>query len=226
MMEQIITFHELIKIIKRHLVLIVACVVVFAGVAAFYSFKIAKPEYEASSQLIIVPNPTSKADNSDQANSELTQLINTSKDILQNPIILSSVRDELVSQSKQKMSLSTLQGKVNVTNQANSQMLVVNVTDKNAKRAAKIANLIAESFKGRSKPVLDLDNVMVTAAEVPDSSVSATKKNNLIFGVIIGLIVGLILAFVVEALSRRIKYDDYVTRKYKLEILGNLNNLN
>ncbi|GEL13685.1 capsular polysaccharide biosynthesis protein [Lapidilactobacillus concavus DSM 17758] len=224
-MEQVITFGELIRIIKRHVGLIVGTTLIFTVLAAVYTFIIVTPQYEASTQLIIVQKESGDDVSAEQSNIQMTRLINTSKDIIENPIILSPVKQKLASSEKYNIKLSKLEKEVSVTNEANSQLVVVNVNDSNADRAARIANLVAQSFKGRAKEMLDIDNVMITAATAPENPVSPNKRNNLIFGIVLGLFFGFIFTLVSEALNRRVNDEEFLTKRMGVKVIGNISRI-
>lgn len=79
------------------------------------------------------------------------QAINTYKDVLQKSVILAPVVKEVRERDNYQGSVGTLQQSMSITNQTNSQVLSVTVTDTNAYTAADLANTIGKVFAKRSR---------------------------------------------------------------------------
>lgn len=95
-MDNVLELSQLWDIIRKRFLLIVALVIVFAGVAfGIAQFAIA-PKYSSSTQLLVNrkqdANNTGAQFNNQQAD---VQIINTYKDLLTNPVILDDVVDNL-----------------------------------------------------------------------------------------------------------------------------------
>lgn len=95
-MDNVLELSQLWDIIRKRFLLIVALVIVFAGVAfGIAQFAIA-PKYSSSTQLLVNrkqdANNTGAQFNNQQAD---VQIINTYKDLITNPVILDDVVDNL-----------------------------------------------------------------------------------------------------------------------------------
>src|SRR5699024_12759037 len=87
------------------------------------------------------------------------QVINTYKDVLTKPIILTPVLKEVKRIDNYQGNLGTLSNAIKVSNQTNSQVITVTVTDKNAYVAADIANTIGKVFTNKVKKMIQVDIV-------------------------------------------------------------------
>src|SRR5699024_8110173 len=147
------------------------------------------------------------------------QLINTYRDIIKSPTVL----DEVVSNLELQESTSAISNEIEVTNQNQSQVVTVKVTDESAQRAEHIANEVAAVFQNTVPEVMNVDNVSVLAAadvgENP-SPVSPQPMINIAIGLILGLLIGLGFAFLRAFMDKRIQTEEDVEKYLDLPVLG------
>lgn len=114
------------------------------------SFVFMTPKYSATIDLLV----NQKVDNSAlQYNAQQADLqaINTYKDVLTKPVILTPVLKQVKQQDNYTGSLSSLENSISITNETNSQVISVTVTDTNAYTAADLANTIGKVFSSKIK---------------------------------------------------------------------------
>ena len=113
-----------------------------------------------------------------------------------------------------------------MSNQTNSQVVTVSVTDKNAYVAADIANTIGKVFTKKVKKMMQVDNVtIVSKAKVNNKPVSPNKKLYSLLGLFVGLVVGIAISFVREFTDKTVKDSGFLTDELGLTNIGSVYHL-
>lgn len=114
-----------------------------------------------------------------------------------------------------------------VTNQAESQLLNIDVVSKSGKDSEVVANKIAEVFSDEVPDIMNVDNVSIlSTADDTTKQVAPKTMINLVMGVVIGLIIALIIIFIKEIFDKRIKSEKDVENELELPVLGSIQKFN
>ncbi|MDM5154202.1 Wzz/FepE/Etk N-terminal domain-containing protein [Bacillus sp. DX1.1] len=206
-MEQKINLSFLAAILKRNVLQITATTLFFLSISLAYVFFITKPVYESSTQLIVNPSAQPNANvvyNEIQAN---LQLINTYTLVLKSSAILDIVRTNL----QLNESTSTLQEKITIVNEKNTQIMSITVQDVNPKIAKSIASEVANVFLQHSQDKMNVKNIeILSEAKEPEFPVKPNKKNYVLASIIFGIVVGMGLAIVRNIYNDKIWFDEDV----------------
>lgn len=215
-MEEEISLVELFAIIKKRLALIINLTLLGLLVVAIYTFFIATPEYSSTAQLLA--NRTQQEEMIQQADINTNiQLINTYKDIIQGPVILDEVREEM----NLDLTHGALAGKINIASENNSQVFSIRVNDTDPYVAAEIANTTALVFQENVQDIMNVDNVtIISPAEANLSPVSPNNTLNLAIGLVLGMMIGVGLAFLLEFLDNTVKDDRFIVEELGWTNLG------
>jgi capsular polysaccharide biosynthesis protein len=216
-LEAAIQLSDVIKILKRHIFLILLMMVVFAGATIAVSYFVLTPIYKAETQILVNQKYEKEGQylSSQQIDADL-QLINTYNVIIKSPVILSKVIDEL----ELKSTPEKLTEQISVSSANNSQVLTVQVEDKNAEKAVEIANTVAQVFEKEVPSLMKVDNINILSAAKLGENSKPVKPNKLLntgIATIIGLMLGIGLAILIETFDTRIKSEQDIE-----EILGNI----
>ena len=115
---------------------------------------------------------------------------------------------------------------LNVTTQAESQILNVNVKSDSKKNAEKVANTIAKVFKSEMPDIMNVNNVTVlSSANGTAIKVSPKLANNLIIGFILGLFLAVVIIVLKELFDKRIRTEEDVEKELDVPVLGSIPNL-
>ena len=131
--------------------------------------------------------------------------------------------DDVVNNLDLQGTSAAISEKINVTNQDQSQVLTVTVTDPSAQTAQDIANEVASVFQSTVPEVMNVDNVSVlAAADIGNnpSPVSPQPIINIAIGLILGLLVGLGIAFLRAFMDKRVTTEEEVQKYLDLPVLG------
>ncbi|WP_304651788.1 YveK family protein, partial [uncultured Ligilactobacillus sp.] len=149
------------------------------------------------------------------------QAINTYKDVLKKPIILSDVLKQLREKDNYQGNLEDLQSSLNITNETNSQVVTVTAKAENPYIAKDIANMVGEVFTNKIKKLMQVNNVtIVSDARLNTTPVSPNRKLIIIVGTILGLFIGIIIGLIKELTNTKISDMSYLTDELGLTNLG------
>ena len=214
--------NMVLTIIKKNLFSILFWIVLGGIVSSILTFSFITPKYSSNIDILV----NQKANNEQvqyAAQQADLQVINTYKDVLTKPIILTPVLKEVKRIDNYQGNLGTLSNAIKVSNQTNSQVITVTVTDKNAYVAADIANTIGKVFTKKVKKMMQVDNVtIVSSAKVNTKPVSPNKKLYIFVGLVIGLLIGVTIAFIKELTDKTVKDSSFLIDELGLTNIGSV----
>ncbi|TQR38220.1 capsular biosynthesis protein [Lysinibacillus sphaericus] len=219
-METSIQVKALVKILRKRLLLILSIIVMAMALAAYLSYYVITPVYQAETQILINQKNTDQQLYTGGYSIETDlQLINTYNVIIKSPAILSKVIKEL----KLELSPEQLAEKITVSNENKSQVVSIKVLDEQSARAVEIANTIIDVFKGDIQKLMNVDNINVlSVATLADDSqpVKPKKILNISISGLLGLLLGTGIAFSLEFFDSTIKTEQEIEELLNLPILG------
>jgi capsular polysaccharide biosynthesis protein len=224
-MEETISLKEIFEVIKKRLLLIIACVLGAALVAAVVSYFVLTPTYESSSQFIV--NQAEQEKNVQYEVNDIrtnVELINTYNVIIKSNAILDDVSASL----NNIYSAEQLRNKIQVSSEQDSQVVTVTATDEKPELAADIANTTVETFQNKIPEIMNVDNVSVlTKAVMKDnpSPVAPKPVLNIAIAVVLGAMIGVGIAFLLAYLDNTIKTETDISQKLEVPVLGVVSNM-
>ncbi|WP_158263666.1 Wzz/FepE/Etk N-terminal domain-containing protein, partial [Staphylococcus simulans] len=189
-------------------------------IGVLLSVLVFKPEYEASTQILVNQKEHDGDMMAQQVQSNL-QLVKTYSDIIKSPRIL----DEVSKQLKGKHSAKELSSMLTVDNQAESQIMNINVRSGNEKDAQNVANKITKVFSDEASQIMNIDNVSILSKAEQAKKVSPKPVQNAIVAFLLGIIISLVIIFLKETLDKRIKTEEDVEEILNLPVLGSIPDL-
>ena len=221
----VIDVGYIISILKKNITSIFLWMVFGLIVSLAMATMLISPKYSSNIDILV----NQKANNvqvqyaTQQAD---LQVINTYKDVLKKPIILSTVLSDVKRTDNYQGNINDLEKAIKVTNQTNSQVITVTVTDKNAYVAADVANTIGKVFAKKVKKMMQVDNVtIVSSAKVNTKPVSPRKKLYALVGLVTGLIIGVVIALIKELTDKTVKDSSFLTDELGLTNIGSVYHL-
>lgn len=216
-MENTVDFTKIWGIIQKNWKLLVLLPIVFLLISLIYTFLIASPKYEASTQVLV--NEKEKSDNmqAQQVQSNI-QLVNTYSEIVKSPRIL----DEVAKEHKEYSS-SQLNKMVSVNTEAQSQILNISVKENSPKKSEQLTNDVAKVFKKEIPVIMNVDNVSVlSSAEGTATKVSPKAIVNIIGSLLLGLVLAIIVIAFKEVFDKRIRTEEDVEKELQIPVLGSI----
>ena len=219
-MEGTISLIDIINILRKRWKLIVLLTLAAAFVSGIISYYFLTPVYRASTQILV-----NQKNERNQLDYSLLQsnvgLINTYSVIIKSPVILEKVINRL----ELNESVGSLNSKMTINSQDNSQVFSIIVEDENAARAVEIVNAISETFQQEVKSIMSVDNVNILAKAVLEDNPTPVKPNpllNIAIAVVIGLLAGIGLSFLLDFLDNTLKDEHDVNVNLGLPVLGSI----
>ena len=221
-MESTLDLTKILRILKNNLKLLIILPLVCLLISAIITMFFLDEKYQASTQ-VLVNQKESDSQMMAQEVQRNIQLVNTYSQIVKSPRILDKASKEL----DRKYSTSELSSMLTVTNQAESQLLNIDVVSQSGKDSELVANKIAEVFSDEVPDIMNVDNVSIlSTADDTTKQVAPKTMINLVMGVVIGLIIALIIIFIKEMFDKRIKSETDVENELEIPVLGSIQKFN
>lgn len=221
-MESTLDLTKILRILKNNLKLLIILPLICLLISAIVTLFFLDEEYQATTQVLVNQKESDSQMMAQEVQSNI-QLVNTYSEIVKSPRILDKVSKEL----NRKYSTSELSSMLTVTNQAESQLLNIDVVSKSGKDSEKIANKLAEVFRDEVPDIMNVDNVSIlSTADDTTKQVAPKTMVNLVMGIVIGLIIALIIIFIKEIFDKRIKSETDVENELEIPVLGSIQKFN
>lgn len=216
-MEKTLDLMKLKDIIKKNLKFLCLVPLLFLISSAMITFFIMVPKYEASTQVLVNQKESDGQQFNPQQVQSNIQLVNTYNEIIKSPRILEASARKL----SKKYSADDIAAMLTVSNQAETQLLNINIQSENKKETEKIANTIAQLFSDEVTDIMNIDNVSILSkANGTAIQVAPKPLVNLFIGWTSGLLVALFAVVLKELFDKRIKTEVDVATELDLPVLG------
>lgn len=203
---------------KIFIIIITVCVAILFSIV--YGEFVKVPKYKSSSTVVLA-STNDKNDNSNGiTQNDITinqKLISTYREIIKSRRVLGQVIDNL----DLKISVESLSSSVTVTNQQDTDVIKITVTNVKREDAALIANEIAKVFSNEIIKIYNIQNVSII-----DNAIEAKAPYNIhtlkdvIIGAMLGFALGCMIIFAIYYFDTTIKNPEEVQNKLGLPILG------
>jgi len=220
-MEQELSLRDVLGVLRRRAWIVLVVVFVAVVLAALLSYVILPPVYQANTSLIVNErqNVAQPADSLDIGQIQTYRsLAVTYAKIITSRVVLQDTIDTL----KLPETVGQLTSMTTVAVEGQTEIIGVSVKDKDATRAALIANAVAASFiQQLPKLVNRVENVSVIDLAVPmTGQVSPRPLLNIAVAFVAALMLGVLLAFLVDYFDDTVKTPDDVKKLFGLRVLA------
>lgn len=216
-MEEI-DLKELFDYILKELGVIILFSITTLAVGTFYNLYLKTPLYKSSTSIVLASENSSSTITQTDININ-KNLVNTYTEIIKSKVVLK----ETISHLNLDYSFQELAKHVSVSVIPETEIINIDVLDKNANTSQKIANQIAIIFTEKVKDIYDMKNVnILDKAEVPTRASNINIVKETILYLAAGLMLGLIYAFLRFYFDRNIKNITEVETKMELPIMGSV----
>mgnify|MGYP000185425028 CR=1 FL=1 len=216
MQDQELDLRELLYVLRRRLLLIVALPVVAAVMAGLVSQFLITPIYEASTTLWVIKDDAAQISYNDLLLSR--NLTKTYAEVAQSRTVLADVIQRL---GLAGMTVEDLQEKLTVTAVRDTELLSFTVEDSDPALAALLADAIATAFIGQIHVFMKVENVVVVdPAQVPAEPVRPRMALNLTAAFALGVMLAVGMALLLEHLDTSMNTPEDVRRHVGLPVLA------
>lgn len=218
-MTESIGLFKLLKVIKSHLFLLFFTILLGIGGAYTVTEYVLTPLYASSTKLLVShPFEENQSVSLGEIESNI-QLINTYRDIIEDPIIL----DEVATTVNVSFSTEELRDKITIITSPDSQIFGIEVTDTDPSRAAQLSNAIADTFQKEIGSIVNVENVAILSpARINPTPISPNLLFNVIIGGFIGTLFGITLAISYFLVDKRVHNEETVFQLVDWTNLGSI----
>ncbi len=216
-MEEI-DFKEFLDYLIKELGVILLFAVITLSIGTFYNLYMKIPMYKSTTSIILV---------SENNNSTITQtdininqnLVDTYAEIIKSKVVLNKTINHL----NLDYDFQELAKNVSVSAVGDTEIINIEVLDKDAKLSQKIASQIAVNFMDKVKDIYNMKNVnILDHAEVPVKADNIHFIRETIIYLVLGITLGMFYAFLRFYFDRSIKNISEVETKVNLPIMGSV----
>jgi len=226
-MEDALSLKDVLGILRRRFWIVLAVVFVAVVAAALLSYVVLPPVYQADTSLIVnersnVAQSTAGVDigqiQTSQALAVTYAKIITSRAIMQDTIDTLRLPETV----KQLTKMTTVQV------QGQTEIIAISVRDKDAARAALMANTVASSFITQLPTLVNrVENVSVIDRAVPvTDQVSPRPLLNIAVAFVAACMLGVLLAFLVDYFDDTVKTSDDIKKLFGFRVLAVVPDMN
>lgn len=215
-MEQELDLRDLLRIIRKRVIWLFLIPVTAVIVSALVSLFVIKPQYEATTTLLI----GRAADQGHIAYQDIMmyrQLVSTYSEIAKSR----SVAEAVIKELRLNMTTDELSDLVTVNAVKDTEIIAIKVKNSDPDMARRIANQVATSFSKKVIGYSNIDNVLVVdKAITPNAPVSPNKGLNITIAGFLGIVLAIGLIFLIEYLDNTVKTAEDVESVLGLTVLA------
>ena len=227
-----VTIKDYLKIIRKHLTLVIALLVIIPAIVAIYVVT-KKPIYRSTVSLLIEFGNISTTQLNDAVEpvssqgSMPTQYYKTQYKILSSYILAEKVYEDLkLNQDPEFANLNNpvavLQGRVGVEPVKESNVVLLHIEDSDPLRAATIANAYGKAY---IQQYIDTSNHastirIIDSAKLPEHPLKPKKQQSILMAILFSLFFGIGVAVLLEYLDSSIRTAEDVNSYLNLPFLG------
>jgi len=215
-----ININELIDYFKSKIWLWFVMTIGICIICVMYAIIIQKPMYSSNTSVILGGSSETITQNDITINKNL---VNTYAEIVKSRRVL----DQVINELSLDLSYSELNNSITVEPINNTEIIRIIVRSNNSKEAMDIANSASYFFSKEVKEIYNMNNVSIL-----DSAIEAKHPYNinvpkqLCIYLIIGIILSFFIIFIIFYFDRTIKSVEQLEQKFKLPILGSVQEFN
>lgn len=209
------TLLELLRLMRKHLKMVIALPVVFAIVTFAFAFAFLPNTYTASTNLYILTS----SDESTLSNSDLA-----ASQMITNDVVTLVKSERVLKDVKVALQMDNLSGySIGVDSSTTTRVIELSVTGSDAQSTAIIANALAEDVSKVAQEVMEVKSVnVIDEAQTP---VSPSGPNRLLYTAIAflaGLFVAVAIAVLADMLNTRARDAEDVEKMLGVPVIGRI----
>lgn len=217
--KEIINLKRLNSILRKNILTIIILILIFAIGGCIYSFNFVVPEYKSTSTVLLVSNETNKK-NASVTQSDVTlnkSLLTTYGNIITSKNVLSKVKENL----QLNISVEELSKNISIKEIEDTQLIKINITDRDASQAQRICREINNVFINEIKNIYNIENVtVVDEASLEEKPYNINHIKDIIIALTIGIAVSGFYIFITYALDTTVKIEQDIEDYVELKVIG------
>lgn len=217
-MEREINISEVFDLVLRRLWIIVACVTVTTIISFCYSSYFIEPLYTSTGTLY-VRNVQEKIDDTVDVGeiNASKSLVSTYIEILRSDTFTGIIAKDV----NLGYSAGQIKGMLTMSALNNTEILQINVNNKNPEHAALIVNSILRNADEEIIRIVKAGSVeIIDTGRVPTSPTSPNIALNTVSGAVLGAIISMLIIVVIHIMDVSVRGEEDIVEKYEIPVLG------
>ncbi|OJF94202.1 YveK family protein [Alkalibacterium sp. 20] len=222
-MKESIDFFKFVSIIRKKWIWIVLASLLGLLVSYGVTNYVLSPQYASVTRMIVSRNYVGEESVELGDIQTNIQLINTYRDIINDPVVL----DEVIENLSFDISENKLRNNITIQINNDSQIFGISVLGDSPEQAAETTNLIAETFQQNVGTILNVENVSILSPARPDiNPVSPRVLINIVFGTFLGFLSGIVISLTIYVKDKKVYDEETVSELLGWNNLGFITEIN
>lgn len=213
---------ELLMLFWNKKIKILLIVAIFILIGIIYTIGFVTPVYTSSTTLLLASSGSSTNNSNTITTTDITlnsKLVSTYSTLVQSKSVLRQV----ISNLGMNLDEEELKNNITVSQEKDTEIIRLSVTNENATTAAKVANETAKVFIERVSDIYKINNVQVVdQAEVSTSPSNINHAKDILIFAFIGIVVAVMYVLIANMLDTTIKSAEEVEKEFKVPVLASI----
>lgn len=213
---------ELLMLFWNKKVKILLIVAIFIAIGIIYTIGFVTPVYTSSTTLLLAGSGSSSSSSNTITTTDITlnsKLVSTYSTLVQSKSVLRQV----ISNVGIDLDEEELRNNITVSQEKDTEIIRISVTNINATTAEKVANETAKVFIERVSDIYKINNVQVVdQAEISNTPSNVNHLKDIIIFAFIGVVIAVIYVLLVNMLDTTIKTAEEVEKEFKIPVLASI----
>ena len=220
-MEEI-DLKELLSLFWSKKTQIILIVLIFMLIGVIYTIGFVTPKYTSSTTLLLATSENSTDKSSTITTTDVTlnsKLVSTYSALVQSKSVLRQV----ISNLGIKIGEDELKNNITVTQEKDTEIIKISVSNTNANTAEKVANEVAKVFTEKIQEIYKINNVqIVDTAEVETTPSNINHPKDVMIFTFIGIVVAAGYVLIMNMLDTTVKTAEEVEKELKIPVLATI----
>ena len=213
---------ELLMLFWNKKVKILLIVAIFMLIGIIYTIGFVTPVYTSSTTLLLATSGNSADKTNTITTTDITlnsKLVSTYSTLIKSKTVLRQV----ISNLGINISEDELEKNITVSQEKDTEIIRISVTNADATTAAKVANEVAKVFSQRVSEIYKINNVQVVdQAEVDTIPSNINHAKDIMIFACVGIVVSVMYVLIANMLDTTIKTAEEVEKEFKLPVLASI----
>ena len=213
---------ELLMLFWNKKVKILLIVAIFMLIGIIYTIGFVTPVYTSSTTLLLATSGNSADKTNTITTTYITlnsKLVSTYSTLIKSKTVLRQV----ISNLGINISEDELEKNITVSQEKDTEIIRISVTNADATTAAKVANEVAKVFSQRVSEIYKINNVQVVdQAEVDTIPSNINHAKDIMIFACVGIVVSVMYVLIANMLDTTIKTAEEVEKEFKVPVLASI----
>lgn len=213
---------ELLMLFWNKKVKILLIVAIFMLIGVIYTIGFVTPVYTSSTTLLLGKSESSTGNTDTITTTDITlnsKLVSTYSTLIKSKSVLRPV----ISNLSIDLSEAELEKSITVSQEKDTEIIRISVTNADATTAAKVANEVEKVFSQRVSEIYKINNVQVVdQAEVDTIPSNINHAKDIMIFACVGIVVSVMYVLIANMLDTTIKSAEEVEKEFKVPVLASI----